>query len=93
MYRQVDVARTYVHAVAAARRGGRGGHRRRSRSPRTPSVACAEHVADQAVQLHGGAGYMHGVEVERHYRDVRVLGIGGGATGVMTDYVARRLGW
>ena len=28
-------------------------------------------------------------EVERHYRDVRVLGIGGGATEVMTDLVAR----
>ena len=30
-------------------------------------------VADLAVQIHGGAGYMRGVPVERIYRDVRLL--------------------
>jgi len=44
-----------------------------------PSVAklfCTEmvgKVADLAVQVHGGAGYMRGVPVERIYRDVRLL--------------------
>ncbi|WP_299577154.1 acyl-CoA dehydrogenase family protein [uncultured Williamsia sp.] len=44
-----------------------------------PSVAklfCTEmagRVADSAVQVHGGAGYMRGVVVERIYRDVRLL--------------------
>ena len=44
-----------------------------------PSVAklyCTEMVgtvADQAVQVHGGTGYMRGVAVERIYRDVRLL--------------------
>jgi acyl-CoA dehydrogenase len=44
-----------------------------------PSVAklfCTEmagHVADLAVQVHGGSGYMRGVTVERIYRDVRLL--------------------
>ena len=44
-----------------------------------PSVAklfCTEmagEVADLAVQIHGGAGYMRGVTVERIYRDVRLL--------------------
>ncbi|WP_099020602.1 acyl-CoA dehydrogenase family protein [Mycolicibacterium palauense] len=44
-----------------------------------PSVAklfCTEMagtVADLAVQVHGGAGYMRGVTVERIYRDVRLL--------------------
>jgi acyl-CoA dehydrogenase len=28
-------------------------------------------------------------EVERHYRDARILGIGGGATEVMTDLAAK----
>jgi acyl-CoA dehydrogenase len=45
----------------------------------------------QAVQLHGGLGYMRGVEVERHYRDARVLGIGGGATEVLDELIAARL--
>ena len=51
------------------------------------------HVVDQAVQLYGGTGYMHGTEVERHYRDARILGIGGGATEVLTDLTARLLGY
>jgi acyl-CoA dehydrogenase len=44
-----------------------------------PSVAklfCTEmagNVADLAVQVHGGAGYMRGVPVERIYREVRLL--------------------
>ncbi len=45
------------------------------------------------MQLHGGTGYMHGTEVERHYRDARILGIGGGATEVLTDLSARLLGY
>jgi len=32
-------------------------------------------------------------EVERHYRDARILGIGGGASEVMTELAARRLGF
>ena len=47
----------------------------------------------QAVQLHGGIGYMHGTEVERHYRDIRILGIGGGATEILTGLAARLLGY
>jgi acyl-CoA dehydrogenase len=50
-------------------------------------------VVDQAVQLHGGAGYLRGSEVERHYRDVRILGIGGGATEVLADLAGRLLGY
>jgi alkylation response protein AidB-like acyl-CoA dehydrogenase len=32
-------------------------------------------------------------EVERHYRDVRILGIGGGATEVLADLAGRLLGY
>ncbi|HEU4423772.1 MAG TPA: acyl-CoA dehydrogenase family protein, partial [Pilimelia sp.] len=49
-------------------------------------------VVDQAVQLHGGFGYVRGAEVERHYRDARILGIGGGTTEIMTEIIARTLG-
>jgi acyl-CoA dehydrogenase len=36
---------------------------------------------------------MRECEVERHYRDVRILGIGGGSTEVMTDLAASLLGY
>jgi acyl-CoA dehydrogenase len=45
-------------------------------APSTAKLFCTEmvgRVADLAVQVHGGAGYMRDVTVERIYRDVRLL--------------------
>ncbi|MFE6862125.1 acyl-CoA dehydrogenase family protein [Nocardia sp. NPDC057668] len=45
-------------------------------APSAAKLYCTEmagHVADLAVQVHGGTGYMRGVTVERIYRDVRLL--------------------
>ena len=57
------------------------------------AVACAEHVVHEAVQIFGGMGYMRESEIDRHYRDARILGIGGGATEVMKDLAAKLLGY
>ena len=48
-------------------------------------------VLYDCVQFHGGMGYMAETTVERLYRDVRIASIGGGATEVMLDEVAKRL--
>jgi len=58
-----------------------------------PPVDAAAYCTDQAVQLHGGTGYMRGTEVEMHYRDARILGIGGGANEVLDDLAAKLLGY
>ncbi len=42
-------------------------------------------------QFHGGFGYMRGTEIERMVRDARVQAIGGGATEVMREEIAKRL--
>jgi acyl-CoA dehydrogenase len=42
------------------------------------------------VQFHGGAGYVGGSVIERMYRDARIHSIGGGATEVMLDEIAKR---
>jgi acyl-CoA dehydrogenase len=45
-------------------------------APSAAKLFCTEmagHVADLAVQIHGGTGYMRGVPVERIYREVRLL--------------------
>lgn len=57
------------------------------------SVACVEYVVHEAVQIFGGMGYMRESEIDRHYRDARILGIGGGATEVMKDLAAKLLGY
>ena len=49
--------------------------------------------ADQAVQILGGMGFMRGTRVERIYREVKVMMIGGGAEEIMKDLAARQLGF
>lgn len=88
MTRRTEVARSYIRSVAVdpqatvldavyAKQTG---------------VNCAAYVTDRAVQLLGGMGYVTDGEVERHYRDARILGIGGGADEVMADLAAKLLG-
>ncbi|MAM72758.1 MAG: acyl-CoA dehydrogenase [Tistrella sp.] len=48
-------------------------------------------VVHGCLQLHGGTGYMRGTPIERMARDARLLRIGGGATEVMLEEVAKRL--
>ena len=57
------------------------------------AVAAVEWVVNEAVQIFGGMGYMRESEIDRHYRDARILGIGGGATEVMKDLAAKLLGY
>ena len=57
------------------------------------SVEACEWVVSEAVQIFGGMGYMRESEIERHYRDARILGIGGGATEVLNDLAAKLLGY
>ena len=92
MHRQIDVARTYTRQVVLRHVAGDEVVAQAAMAKNT-AVATCDHVVDEAVQLHGGLGYMRGTEVERHYRDARILGIGGGASEVMTELVAARLGW
>ncbi|MBJ7529559.1 MAG: acyl-CoA dehydrogenase family protein [Nocardioides sp.] len=92
MHRQVEVARAYTHEVVRRHVAGESVIAEACLAKQT---ACdtATAVCHEAVQLHGGAGYMHGSEVERHYRDARILPIGGGATEVLTDLAAKLLGY
>lgn len=91
MAREATVARTYVRDVLARWQAGADVVTELAMAKNTAVAAC-DAAVDRAVQLHGGMGYMHGVEVERHYRDARILGIGGGATDIMNEVVAGRLG-
>jgi acyl-CoA dehydrogenase len=49
-------------------------------------------VMYDCTQFHGGMGFMRESTIERMYRDARVLTIGGGATEVMLEEVAKRAG-
>ena len=49
-------------------------------------------VADEALQVHGGYGYMMEFPVQRAWRDSRVGPIGGGSTEIMKEIIGRSYG-
>ena len=48
--------------------------------------------SDQAVQIHGGYGYMKEYQVERYMRDAKLLEIGEGTSEVQRMVIARQIG-
>jgi acyl-CoA dehydrogenase len=92
MARKIDVARTYVRRIAERFDAGEEVVAEACFAKNT-AVETGEWVVDKAVQLFGGLGYMRGSEVERQYRDMRILGIGGGTTEILTGLAAKRLGY
>jgi alkylation response protein AidB-like acyl-CoA dehydrogenase len=52
----------------------------------------AREVADEAVQLHGGYGLMKDYDVERFYRDQRLLQIGEGTSEIQRLVISRQIG-
>jgi len=85
----LDVCRTYVYALASRLDAG---------DLRIAEVAMAKNAAvdmamqaiDQAVQIHGGYGYMREYLVERLYRDIRLYPIGGGTREIMNEIISRQ---
>ena len=62
--------------------------------PSAAKLFCSEMVgraADLAVQIHGGLGYMHGVAVERLYRDARLFRIYEGTSEIQKLIIGRAL--
>jgi acyl-CoA dehydrogenase len=108
MHRLTDVARTYTRALvsqlvqrahddaapdAESNQAPDPTLLLRAALAKNTAVAACDAVVAKAVQLHGGYGFLRDAEVEMHYRDAKVLGIGGGATEVMTDLAAKLLGY
>ena len=56
------------------------------------SQRSAVEVADEAIQIHGGYGYMREYGVERAWRDLRLGPIGGGTDEIMKEILGKRLG-
>jgi len=57
------------------------------------ATTALEWVANEAMQIFGGAGYLRGAKVERIYRETKVLTIGGGSLEIMKDLAAKQMGY
>ena len=93
MARRVEVARVYTRSVAARAAAGETNLIREACFAKNTAVEAGDWVVNQAVQLHGGMGYMRESEVERQYRDMRIMGIGGGTNEILTGLAAKTLGY
>jgi len=93
MARRVDVARVYARHVVERQLAGETNLIAQVCFAKNTAVEAGEWVANQGVQLFGGMGYMAESEIERQYRDMRILGIGGGTTEIMTALAAKLLGY
>lgn len=51
----------------------------------------AERVCSDAIQIHGGYGYLQDYPVERHYRDARITQIYEGTSEVQRMVIARNV--
>ncbi|MEO0323079.1 MAG: acyl-CoA dehydrogenase family protein [Myxococcota bacterium] len=72
-----------------------GGEERPSLAAMAKNTATdmCSYVCDEAVQLHGGYGYMREMVVERLYRDARLYPIGGGTREIMNEIIAKTEGF
>jgi acyl-CoA dehydrogenase len=93
MARRIDVARVYTRHLVERQLDGEANLITEVCFAKNTAVEAGEWVANQAVQLFGGMGYMAESEIERQYRDMRILGIGGGTTEILTSLAAKSLGF
>jgi acyl-CoA dehydrogenase len=87
---RVEAARSFVYRVAALDAQGIECVREVSML-KALAGELVNDVAYDCMQFHGGYGYMRGTTIERMVRDARIHSIGGGATEVMLEEVAKRL--
>ncbi|WP_179392657.1 acyl-CoA dehydrogenase family protein [Sporosarcina sp. JAI121] len=91
MAMKIELARTMVHKAAWLKDQGRPFSREASMCKLYASEIAME-VASEAIQIHGGYGYMREYEVERYMRDAKLLEIGEGTSEVQRMVIARLIG-
>ena len=90
MATEIEAARQLVYHAASLYTAGRDCVTEVSMA-KLFATEVANRVAYQAVQLHGGYGYMSEFPVERFFRDVRLWTIASGTSEIMREIVAKRL--
>jgi short/branched chain acyl-CoA dehydrogenase len=96
MAMETEIARTMVHraAVTYMNAGGESTDESRMLAAMCKLFASetSKRAADQAVQIHGGYGFMEDYPVARYWRDVKINEIGEGTSEVQRMLIARLLG-
>ncbi|MGH2705532.1 MAG: acyl-CoA dehydrogenase family protein [Actinomycetota bacterium] len=91
MAMRVELARTQVYRAAWLKERGRP-YRVQAAMTKIFASETAVYCAREAVQIHGGYGFIEEFPVARHYRDAKVLEIGEGTSEILRILIARGLG-
>ena len=86
----VEASREFTYRVAAKINAGINQVKEISMAKNFACIV-SDKVTYDAVQIHGGAGYMREYLVERLYRDNRILSIGGGTQEIMKEIIAKQM--
>lgn len=91
MAMNIELARNMVYKAAWLKDQGRK-FKKEAAMAKLFASETASRVCDQAIQIHGGYGYMKEYQVERFYRDARLLEIGEGTSEVQRMVISREVG-
>ena len=92
MSTKIDAAEAYLNTICWLVNNGQMPVDKISKAKVFTSKAL-EFCASEAMQIFGGAGYLRGNLVERVYREVKVMSIGGGSEEIMKDLASRQMGF
>ena len=90
-YAEYMAGRAYVYSTAAALDLASAGNRMDSDGVKLYCSTMAKNVADRAIQVLGGYGYVGEYDVERLWRDAKLLEIGGGTNEAHQKNITRDL--
>ena len=91
MHMKTELARTYLYKVCALADAGKPFTKEAAMAKLYSSEVAGE-VSDMAVQIHGGYGLTHEYDVERFWRDHRLLRIGEGTSEIQRVIISRAIG-
>ncbi len=91
MATELEAARLLVHRAAAALDARAADATQRSAMAKRYATDACWRICDEALQLHGGYGYIKDYQVERYLRDLRVHRILEGTNEIMRVIIARKL--
>ena len=88
---ELEAARVLTYRAAARLDSGHPEAARSVAMAKYHAAIAANRIIDDCVQLFGGAGFLEETAVARHYRDARVLRIGGGTDEIQLEILAKDL--
>jgi butyryl-CoA dehydrogenase len=94
MATEVELARLITYKAAVAYQSARrtGDAQRLAAMAKLYASETSKRAADQAVQIHGGYGFMEDSPVARYWRDAKINEIGEGTSEIQRTLIARALG-